>query len=325
MSMIVNILENFLGTPTSHYENKHQVQFDCPMCSADKGMYEGDGKGNLAINYEKGVYKCWACWERNNMHGSLLYLIKKYGNKQHLKDYLLISPQLIKKRTIEEVSDIQIDVKLPESFKLFSKATEYHTKFNEAYAYVKNRGLTDKILNQFNVGFTCDGKHRNRIVIPSYDINGELNYWVTRTFDKWNKTKYLNPETNVEAKDKSHIIFNEGRVNWDSTIYLVEGVFDHIVTPNSIPLLGKFISDYLFKMLQTKANGDIVIVLDGGDEEKSDSKFLYKRLNSVNLYNRVKVVYLKDGEDLSLIYQEGGSKRILKRLRTAKRLKESCI
>lgn len=323
--MIVNILENFLGAPASHYENKHQVQFDCPMCSQDKGMYGGDGKGNLAINYEKGVYKCWACWERNNMHGTLLYLIKKYGNKQHLKDYLLIAPQIIKNRNTPEIKEVQIDVKLPESFRAFSKATEYHTKFSEAYTYVKGRGLNDKILHSYNIGYTCDGKHKNRIVIPSYDMNGELNYWVTRTFDKWGKFKYLNPETDVEAKDKNHIIFNEGRINWDSTIYLVEGAFDHIVTPNSIPLLGKFISDLLFQMLQTKAKGDIVIVLDGGAEERADTKVLYKRLNTVNLYNRIKVVYLKDGEDLSLIYQQGGARRILNRLRTAKRLKESWL
>lgn len=323
--MIVNILENFLGKPASHYEHKHQVQFDCPMCSADKGMYEGDGKGNLAINYEKGVYKCWACWERNNMHGSLLYLIKKYGNKQHLKDYLLIAPQLIKDGKKQDVKEIEIDVKLPESFRAFSKATPYHTKYSEAYAYVKGRGLNNKILHKYNIGFTCDGKHKNRIVIPSYDSNGELNYWVTRTFDKWGKIKYLNPETDVEAKDKNHIIFNEGRVNWDSTIYLVEGAFDHIVTPNSIPLLGKFISDLLFHMLQTKAKGDVVIVLDGGEAERSDAKVLYKKLNTVNLYNRIKVVYLKDGEDLSLIHQKGGPARILKRLRTAKRLRESWL
>lgn len=323
--MIVNILENFLGTPASHYENKHQVAFDCPMCSADKGMYGGDGKGNLAINYEKGVYKCWACWERNNMHGSLLWLIKKYGNKQHLKDYLLIAPQIIRDRNKEDVKELIIDVKLPESFRKFSKATEYHTKYTEAYNYVKKRGLTDDILNRFNIGYTCDGKHKNRIVIPSYDINGELNYYVARSFEKWSKTKYLNPESDVEAKDKNHIIFNEWLVNWDSTIYLVEGGFDHIVTPNSIPLLGKFISDLLFHTLQTKAKGDIIIILDGGDEEKADAKFLYKKLNTLNLYNRIKVVYLDNKKDLSLMYQEGGPRRILKKLRTARRLKESWL
>jgi hypothetical protein len=47
-----------------------------------------------------------------------------------------------------------------------------------------------------------------------------------------NKLKYINPKA-----EKQEIIFNIGKLNLDATIYLVEGVTDHIVTPNSIPLL----------------------------------------------------------------------------------------
>lgn len=321
-SMVVNILENFLGTPRSHYEHKSQVGFDCPVCSAEQGKPQGNGKGNLAINYEKGVYKCWACWERNNMHGSIIYLIKKYGNKQHLKDYLLVAPQI--RRYSDELKELKhIKVKYPESFREFSKSKEYHTNFTAAYKYVKGRGIPDSILHKFNIGFTCDGKRRDRIIIPSYDINGELNYYIARSWDKYNKVKYMNPESGVDAQDKQHIIFNEGRVNWDSTIYLVEGAFDHIVTPNSIPILGKYISDTLFHALQTRAKSDVVIVLDGGTQEIKDSKVLYNKLNTLNLYNRVKVVFLKPDTDLSLLYQEKGPQGIIAALKSATKLQES--
>lgn len=322
MSMVINILENFLGTPRSHYEHKSQVGFDCPMCAIDKGMANGDGRGNLAVNYEKGVYKCWSCYDRNNMHGSLLYLVRKYGNKQHYKDYLLVAPKFDSRIKGEEVKK-DIIVKYPESFRPFHKAKEFHTSFTPAYKYVKGRGLPDSILERFNIGFTCDGKRRDRIVIPSYDINGELNYYIARSWDKYNKAKYMNPESGVDAQDKQNIIFNEHLVNWDSTIYLVEGAFDHIVTPNSIPMLGKYISDALFNALQTRAKGDIVIVLDGGEQEKKDALVLYKKLNTVNLYNRIKVVYLIGDNDLSKIYEVKGPAGIIAALKTAKKLKES--
>jgi|DEB0MinimDraft_12_1074336.scaffolds.fasta_scaffold00775_8 DNA primase len=322
MSMIVNILENFLGTPASHYEGKSQVQFDCPMCSEEKGEYNGDGKGNLAINYEKGVYKCWNCWERNNMHGSVLWLIKKYGNKQHYRDYLLIAPTIIRNKLKKDI-EIVIDVKLPESYRKFSESTPYHTNHSDAYEYVKNRGLTDETLKRFNIGYTCDGKRKDRIIIPSYDVNGDLNYYIARSWHKWNKAKYLNPEADVDAKNKSKIIFNEHKINWDSNVYLVEGAFDHIVTPNSIPLLGKFISDTLFNTLQSKCKCGVIIVLDGGAEERRDTKLLFKKLNTLNLYNRVKVVEIKNGTDLSLLNQEGGTKRVLKSLRASFAYKES--
>jgi len=322
MSIIVNILENFLGSSRSHYEHKSQVGFDCPVCSAEKGKYNGDGKGNLAINYGKGVYKCWSCWERNNMHGSIIYLIKKYGNAQNLKDYLLVAPK-IDRRSQEHKELEPIKVKYPESFREFSKSKEYHTNFTTAYKYVKKRGLPDSILEKFNVGFTCDGKRSDRIIIPSFDINGELNYYIARSWDKYSKAKYMNPESGVDALDKQHIIFNEGRINWDSTVYLVEGAFDHIVTPNSIPILGKYISDALFHALQTKAKCNVVIVLDGGDLEVKDSRVLYRKLNTLNLYNRVRVVYLKDKMDLSLIYQKKGPNGIITALKNTNKLLES--
>ena len=65
--IIVEILEGILGEPRKHYKDKSQISFDCPVCSYDiKGLEKGDGKGNLEINYESNVYKCWACSETNN-------------------------------------------------------------------------------------------------------------------------------------------------------------------------------------------------------------------------------------------------------------------
>ncbi len=257
------------------------------------------------------------------MYGSLLWLVKKYGNKQHLKDYILIAPKVIYDTHKKEIDEVIIKVKYPETFRKFSESTTYNTKHDEAAKYVLGRGLTPTILNRFDIGYTCDGRRRDRIIIPSYDINGELNYYIARSWNKWNAAKYMNPESDVEAKSKQDIIFNEGKINWDSTIYLVEGAFDHVVTPNSIPLLGKFISDLLFHTLQSKANGDIVIVLDGGKEEKKDALLLYNKLNTLNLYNRIKVVYLRNGLDLSLIYEKKGSKGVIGWLKTSHKLIES--
>ena len=65
--------------------------------------------------------------------------------------------------------------------------------------------------------------------------NGKLNYWTGRDFLGYDKRqKYFTPQ--VERKD---IIFNEEKIQWDADVTLVEGPFDHIVVPNSIPLLGK--------------------------------------------------------------------------------------
>jgi len=318
MNIIVEILESFLGQPKTHYENKSQVGFDCPMCAEDKGLPHGDKKGNLAIQYEKGVYKCWSCWERNNMHGSIYKLIKRYGTSDNLRDYLLVAPKYVYKK--DEDWEPAETLSLPEGFKYLSESTKYDTGYTDAVKYLKGRRITQKIIEKYNIGFTADGRFKNRIIIPSYNEDGEVNYFIARAWAKWAKPKYLNPDA-----EKEKVIFNEHKINWDSTIYLVEGVFDHIVVPNSIPLLGKFVSTLLLYMLITKAKSDIVIVLDGGEEEKLDAEFLYKRLNTLNLYDRIKIVTLTDGWDLSKLHEERGKEAIVGALRTAYQIKESAL
>ena len=79
--LIVEILEGILGESKNHYENKGQISFDCPVCSHEiKGLDKGDGKGNLEVNYGYHVYKCWACSETHDTHGTLYKLIKKVNH-----------------------------------------------------------------------------------------------------------------------------------------------------------------------------------------------------------------------------------------------------
>jgi hypothetical protein len=108
----------------------------------------------------------------------------------------------------------------------------------------------------------------NRIIIPSYDLNGDLNYFIARWYPKeYNKLKYINPKA-----EKQEIIFNIGKLNLDATIYLVEGVTDHIVTPNSYHYC-KVISD-LLELLHDKASRVNCDSFDG--DAYIDAKILYK-------------------------------------------------
>ena len=119
------------------------------------------------------------------------------------------------------------------------------------------------------------------------------------------------------------MIFNEKLVSWDSTIYLVEGVFDHIVVPNSVPLLGKFISDKLYNTLLNKAAANVVILLD--DDAYEDAVTLYKSLNVDNLYGKIRIIRMPKDYDISLINEKYGKRGVLKILRSAHRLKEPII
>lgn len=313
-SLVVDVLEDFLGEPRKHNEDTGQISFDCPACSADKGMPQGDGKGNLEVNYEKGVFRCWSCYDINNMRGPVIKLLTRYASSKNKRDYLLLKPDANYTKTSDGVEKEAIELVLPEGYKKLSECTSKDYKSDMAKHYLKARGITDEIIKAFDIGYTIKGKFFNRIIIPSYDAEGKLNYFIARWFSKEKtKVKYLNPDA-----EKQKIIFNEGRINWDATIYLVEGATDHIVTPNSIPLLGKFISQELLEKLHDKAGGYIVIVLD--DDAYEDALNLFKKLNFGDLRNRVRICRPPDGYDPSKIFEKLGNKGIVKLLMGAREL-----
>jgi DNA primase len=311
--LIIEILEGILGEPKNHYENKGQISFDCPVCSYDiKGLDKGDGKGNLEVNYGYHVYKCWACSETHNTHGTINKLIKSYGTKGDLKKYRLVNPNIeLKKKEVKEING------LPKEYIPLSEEND-SVEYKKALQYLTKRNIGKDLIDKFNIGYCEDGDYYHRIIFPSYDIHNDINYFLGRSYESYSKLKYKNPEI-----PKTEIIFNEGKVNWDSNVYIVEGVFDHIVVPNSIPMSGKVISDDLFTKLVKNAECKVIILLDS--DAYGDAIKLYKKLNSTKLHNRVYIIKLPKGYDISDINQRLGKKGVLDVLSSAKKIKESIL
>lgn len=288
---VFEILEDIFGDYKNHNDYRCQVSFDCPVCSYDiKGLERGDGKGNLEVNYKYGVYKCWVCAETHETHGSIFKLIKKYGTPKQLKKYELLRPD----DTEDSTKRVYKQVRLPKEFIAFKDASiglKLTPQYKQALAYIKKRNITDLMLQIYKIGFCYNGLYENRIIIPSYDEEKRLNYFVARSYLSKTKLKYKNPEAQKEI-----IIFNEHLINWDETIYIVEGAFDSIFIPNAIPMLGKFMSDHLFKKLYENAK-KIVIVLD--PDAWNDAERLYHRINCGKLMGKVWIVKLEGDKDIA--------------------------
>ena len=289
--VIVEILIDIFGEFRLHDENKGQISFDCPVCSYEiKGLDHGDGKHNLEINYKYRVYKCWSCAETHETHGSIFNLVKKYGTKKQIKDFLLLLP--------EESNDYKTKpyrkVELPKEFILFksaSKGLKITPEYKRAISYIRSRNITDEMIDKYDIGFCYRGPYENRIIIPSYDEEKKVNYFIGRSYLTKPRMKYKNPESQKEM-----IIWNQHLINWDEPVYIVEGVFDSIFLPNSIPMLGKFISERLFNFIYENAK-KVIIVLDPdawGDTEK-----LYHKLNCGKLFGKVYVIKLEGNKDIA--------------------------
>ena len=98
-----------------------------------------------------------------------------------------------------------------------------------------NRGIRPADIVKYNIGYCEGGEYSNRIIIPSYDSEGVLNYFVSRAIYD-GPMKYKNPKV---SKD---VIGFDLFINWKEPIVLCEGVFDAItIRRNAIPLFGKTI------------------------------------------------------------------------------------
>tara|TARA_R110000803_G_scaffold47825_5_gene99617 strand:- start:10110 stop:11066 length:957 start_codon:yes stop_codon:yes gene_type:complete len=314
--LILDMLDEVLGERQKSYESKQQVSYDCPVCSQDiKGLDGGDGKGNFEVNYRLGVYKCWSCSETHGTHGSLRKLINIYAPKR-IKDRYF---SLIDGSEFEysEANEVVEKLELPREYVSLRNPNMGDFQTIKAIRYLRDRAITEEIITKNSVGFCQGGKYSGRIVIPSYDKYGELNYFISRSYVN-HKMKYLNPVTPKET-----IIFNEDKIDWDMNVFLVEGVFDSLFIPNSIPLLGKVMSDVLWSEIYGKLQKKIFVVLDS--DAWKDAVRLYKKLDGGKLKERVYITRVPDGTDVADIVKYHGMDGLKQVLMSSGRLKESIL
>jgi DNA primase len=177
--VLLELIEEVLDAPKKIYETNHQYGYDCPNCMDIKGLDSGDNKGNLEINLNKFVFHCWSC----GISGPLGKLFDLYGTKQQKKVYKLIKPEELKQEDKKKVR-----LRLPEGFVKFKDSNPKFIPHIEAYKYVKSRGITDEMIDKYNIGYTVSGDFAYRIIIPSYNSEGQVNYFVGRA---WVKKKML--------------------------------------------------------------------------------------------------------------------------------------
>lgn len=249
------ILSSFLGQSDKYKE--YQLLFYCPNCHHHKKK--------LSVNLEKEIFNCWVC------HFDLdpnicVNLIRKYGTSNNLEEWKKVSRVKYNTESFEDTINNMFGDKI-------EKKEKHEIVFNEEFVpirkdldalearkainYLKKRKFDLSIILKYNIHFVTHGYYSNRIVIPSYNDQGKINYFLARSiFDI--EPKYLYP-----IAKKSEIIFNDLFVCWEKTITLVEGFFDSVKVENSIPLLGSTVNEesLLFKKIM-KYKPKVNLMLD---------------------------------------------------------------
>ena len=314
-----NIVESILGSPRREYPGGGGwFEYNCPHCT-EENFGEPDNKYNLAVNYEEGYCHCWRCFYSTKISK----VVKQYGSAENFNEYKN-EVSRIKEAFYYQIQagefiihDDPVELE-PLTLPNCNDPHDGTNDGNKALSYLYGRGVDDYIIEKHNikyVGNEWNSAYRNMIIIPSYDEFGDLNYFTGRDFTGKKNFNKKNPDI-----AKTEIIFDIGMVNWYEPITIVEGPFDHIVVPNSIPLLGKAMKaeDMIYHTLCHKAKHNINIMLDA-DAESSALK-LYQLLNNGVMFDRIRVVKCPDKMDPSDVYKVYGRKGILALLSNARKV-----
>jgi len=265
-----------------NYSDKgSELLFSCPEC--------GHHKRKFSINLDKAVYKCWVCDYRGR---NIRRLIRRFGTYIQLQKWDAISHRT----DLERFADLFVEpicgesktrLELPEEFVSLCSDKIPATGIY-AYKYLRSRGITKADILKWKIGFCFSGEYRNRIIIPSFDEDGDCSYFIARSYTG-DSYKYKNPRA---SKD---IVFNDLFIDWNSDLVLVEGVFDALVAGNAVPILGSTLrsgSDLLRKIVRNDTPIYIALDPDAAEKERRIIKMLLRY--DVELYK----IDVSDYEDV---------------------------
>lgn len=262
---LLHLLESELGS--SEHKKDGNYAFKCPKCSSKYG----DHKKKLEVDLNttktlKNYFHCWRCEFKGITIENLFKQLK--SDKSVYRELAKHIKYDRTNFTEKEKTDLVLPAEYVPLYN-FDKM-DYFQKIQakETMKYLKSRNVSEVDIVKHNIGICNSGKYQNRIILPSYNMFNELNMFVAR----WgsddvpkNVFPYLKPEVN-----ESEIIPFENMINFSMPILLCEGYFDAMALKiNSIPLLGKTISDKLKNALLSSDVNDIYICLDDDAKKKA--------------------------------------------------------
>lgn len=297
---VLNLLEKTLKQKGEIYKND-DVAFHCPVCNLESH------KKKLIINLNEnndkfGYWRCWNCRDSNGMHGrNLIKLFRKIHATREITDELITalnSSIILKKSDNQDIlpsNKNTNNINLPEEFISITNYQDTEA-YKNAVNYLISRGITRNDIIKYNIGYCETGKYANRIIIPSYDSNAELNYFIARTFEKNVKPTYIKPSIKND-----NIIFFDMHINWDEPVLFCEGVFDAIAAKrNAIPVLGNSIYNALLNKIIKEDVKQIVLALDM-DMINTSIKYIEKFIsNGID----VKYIQMKQKDPSELGFNE---------------------
>lgn len=240
--MIIDWLEEHIDDTIRHTGNGKEVHFNCPVCD--------ETRHRMYVSLETGLVYCHNCQFKGTAVQLIQYVegVSYSRAKSIFKDIKgsVELPEELERDKLEDLfmGDFRKDldkraIPLPEEYTpLDPKHTNPVTRM--AIKYLHSRGITDRQIIKYKMGFCMSGEYQNRVIIPITE-NGELRFWVARAISKNAFRKEMSPTNEDYQISKSEVIFN---IDQAAKLYhscvICEGLFDAMSFQSwGVSLLGK--------------------------------------------------------------------------------------
>ena len=281
----LKILTEVLG---SYRRSNDEYLFHCPYCNHHKKK--------MSVNFSVNAFKCWVCDQRGK---NIYRLVRKFGNYKQRQQYL----ELIGRLDLSEFDKILNEINEVEEQQVIDLPSEFISLCNRNLPvsstrvtdYLFSRGIERNEILKWKIGYCEKGRYGGRVIIPSFNSDGNVNYFIARSYVGHNR-RYLNPPCGRD------IIFNELSVDWDEPLILVEGVFDAIVAgENAIPILGSTLRNDS-RLFQAIAAHDTPVYLALDPDAEKKAKWIIRSMLQYDV--EIHKVPIDDYEDIGSMSPE---------------------
>lgn len=310
--------------------------------------FHNEKSPSFTVTPNKQIYKCFGCGEA----GNVITFVMKTKNLPFVDAVQLLADRANIEVTYENGEVFQKDEK-EELYKINVDAARYFfnnlRKNKKALNYLKDRGLLQRTINNFGIGYAEDkwdgildylkkkgyteldmlsagliikgdkgniyDRFRNRIMYPVFDYRGRVIGFGGRVLDN-SKPKYLNsPETYVFKKGTNLYGMNFAiNNNKNNTFVIVEGYMDCIALhqcgiKSAVASLGTSLTTNQAKLLKRYANRVIIAY----DADLAGQKATKRGLDVLKEQDiDVRVLMMPKGEDPDDFIKKSGKEAFLK-------------
>lgn len=260
-------------------ETDTEYRYECPFCHGEKIKFY--------ISKDKGLYICYNCENKGNIvqlvmnlggfsfREAISYLEDDFSSfqidynqedndeEQSLYDKVM--------QVFTPVSKVPTQLQAPT---LPTNTQWLKDNFNNPnsfpyFAYLKKRGITLEQIYQQCIGYVIAGTFTGKdgqtltlkqsIIFPTFDDQGTLIYWNSRSIEPNPFIKSINAPGNSHEYSRKDVVYNLNQVVQGSTIILCEGVFNALTVnlpPQWIGLatFGKNVTDKQLELLKAKSS-----------------------------------------------------------------------